>query len=395
VVTPNSFFEDTSVLVAVAFVLVRGPVQKFVSSPLHFGLLTGVLGASESFFPDERFPYAPHTIACALATSVGGIRAGLVTAVLSTVSAFLLLKGVDSYSIAVQVSLTLAAFTAANKWLRPVHYPVGPAAILVGCIGSFFGVLASRMFFPSPYGSLNSFVSVPANAFALLLLSLVLRDANLRSESERKDREAQEALRLAAEANLAALRARVQPHFLFNALNSIAALCTIAPEEASKATVQLGSLMRRSLETDPRTGILLKEEMEAVRNYLAIERRRFGSKLRVRIDVVDCEDMIVPAFSVQTLVENAILHGISRKTSGGEVAIVARKNRDRYMVVVMDEGVGVNPASLVKAETHGLGLLSAQLKGKHGNRAHFHILPRPSGGTLAVFGIPLEKRDRK
>jgi LytS/YehU family sensor histidine kinase len=235
---------------------------------------------------------------------------------------------------------------------------------------------------------LTSPLTIVANSFGLVLLHVVVEDARLRAEAEHNRHEAGEARRIAAEARLAMLRSRVQPHFLFNALNSIAALCSISPERASRATVQLGSLMRRALEIDFGRVISLREEMITVNGYLQIEKERFGSKLKVKTFTEGCEDVGVPAFSVQILVENAVLHGISKRSRSGEILIVARPNPRGWTIAVVDDGAGVQPKGDTAQSSRGLGILSQQLRSMLGQSARLHVAPRATHGTIAAFQIP-------
>ena len=150
-------------------------------------------------------------------------------------------------------------------------------------------------------------------------------------------------VRQSAEAQLAALRAQINPHFLFNALNTIAALIAEKPAEAEATVQQLAGLFRHVLQTGSRTFVPLGEELRLVRQYLAIEQARFGDKLRVveRWDA-GVEGVSVPAFAVQTLVENAVKHGIERKRGGGVVRLEGRRlDSGDVAVTVADTGVGI------------------------------------------------------
>ena len=132
-------------------------------------------------------------------------------------------------------------------------------------------------------------------------------------------------VREGAEARLVALRAQINPHFLFNALNTIAALIAERPEEAERAVEDLAVLFRQVLGAEGRAFWPLKDELALVCRYLALEQARFGDKLAVSLDVSDAAaEHPVPAFAVQTLVENAVKHGIERQRGGGSVQITAR-----------------------------------------------------------------------
>ena len=386
-VTLNSFLEDTCVLVATAFVVVRGPFERLTQLPVWMGLLAGALGASEAFFPGARFPYGPHILAATFATAAGGPIAGAISALVILAVAWTILPLASDLAITVQVLTTIAMVAGMRKFLKGDLWAVGLCVA-----GQIIGIGVSHTLKSEAPESLTSFISVPANAFGLLLLGLVVHDARVRSDTVRVLHESIEARRVAAEAQLVMLRSRIQPHFLFNALNSIAALCTIAPKQASEATIQLGRLMRRSLEIDFGTGLTLGEELETVQAYLAIEQERFGNILRVSYDIDGAEKVIVPAFGVQILVENAVLHGITRRTGGGEVKIMARKNSRGWTIAVVDTGVGLSKPDWTRATPHGLGILRAQLRASHGHGGNLHLLARESGGALAAFCVPFAGR---
>src|SRR6185369_10277298 len=131
----------------------------------------------------------------------------------------------------------------------------------------------------------HSAVAILANGFGTMLLLLVANDARLRADSVRNRAEAQAAQALVTEAQLNALRARVHPHFLFNALTSIAALCVEAPARAETATVRLGQLMRRVLETSATAPLCLSDELSHVQGYLEMEQLRLGARLAVSWEI--------------------------------------------------------------------------------------------------------------
>ena len=150
-------------------------------------------------------------------------------------------------------------------------------------------------------------------------------------------------VRQTAEAELTALRAQINPHFLFNALNTVSSLIAEQPDAAEETLQSLAGLFRDVLTASGRAHVPLRDELGLVRRYLDVEEARFGDKLRVTVDadaaVLDRE---VPAFAVQTLVENAVKHGLERKRGGGRLALTARADGDGALVVtVADTGVGI------------------------------------------------------
>jgi Histidine kinase len=386
VVTPNSFIEDTSVLVAGTFLLVRGSVEQYVKRPQVFGAMMGVLGVSESIFPSSRFPYAPHTLAIGLAGAFSGLAASTVT--------WLSIVGIGIATLSPHDCLVEGVQASCVFLLVALSHRYSKSLVLQGAAmgaGSAIGLSLTKFLGGSPTESLTSYWTIPANLFAFATLSVVINDAIVRSQSTRLRIEAQQSRQLAAEANYANLRSRVHPHFLFNVLNSIAALCTISPKEASEVTVELGRLMRRSLEMDLRQGISIREEMVTVQSYLGIEMKRFPGKFSVDIDVKGFEELVVPAYSIQTLVENAILHGVSRKSGPGKVCISVRKTSRFVSIRVVDDGFGLSPGKEYIKSDRGLGILRAQLKLDSRYMGTLHLVGRPKGGAIVAFKVRVQK----
>jgi sensor histidine kinase YesM len=160
-----------------------------------------------------------------------------------------------------------------------------------------------------------------------------------------------------AQAQLASLEARVQPHFLFNTLNSIAALIHEDPHGAERMTGQLASLLRTSLDQQAMPLVPLADELKTVRDYLAIERVRFGERLRYTIDAEPASLAVpVPRLGIQTLVENSIKHVVSVRREGASIRIAATAApHGGTRVVVEDDGPGFDASTLPAG--HGLALL--------------------------------------
>ena len=189
---------------------------------------------------------------------------------------------------------------------------------------------------------------------------------------------------LAREAELRALRAQVDPHFLFNSLNSIATLATEDPPAARRMCLLLAGFMRRSLEVGERGQIPLREEMSLVSDYLAVERIRFGERLKVE-EVVDeaCRDCPVPPLLLQPLVENAVRHGIAQLVEGGTLRIAVRRETDGVSIQV------TNPRDpeLSGGRGAGVGLenVRGRLKALHGEQARIDAQASPGGYQVHIF----------
>src|SRR5262252_9214033 len=216
-----------------------------------------------------------------------------------------------------------------------------------------------------------------------------------------RDLREQEATKLATEAELRALRAQVNPHFLFNSLTTVGYLIQTAPERALGTLMRLTSLLRGVLRRSEGEFATLGEEIELIETYLDIERARFEDRLRVTIDAPrDTRNHRIPALLVQPLVENAIKHGVSPSRTGGEVMISAQiapcnggptPGGDTLRITVRDTGLGASEASLMAGRNRGVGLSNVErrLKAHYGDQASFSIRSAPGAGTTVELGLPV------
>jgi two-component system sensor histidine kinase AlgZ len=201
-----------------------------------------------------------------------------------------------------------------------------------------------------------------------------------------KERDEADARRIAAEAQLASIESRVQPHFLFNTLNSIAALVHDDPAGAERMTAQLASLMRSSLDSSSKPLVALDEELRVVAAYLDIERVRFGSRLRYTIDVDEHTGSVrVPRLAVQTLVENSVKYAVSPRREGGAIAVRGTSTSDRVEIAVEDDGPGFDASAVPPG--HGLALVRERLAMTLGAGAHLRVDSRP-GRTAITLSVP-------
>lgn len=201
-----------------------------------------------------------------------------------------------------------------------------------------------------------------------------------------KERDEAEARRLAAEGRLSALEARVQPHFLFNTLNSIAALIPTDPSGAERMVGRLSALMRASLDADGSPLIPLGDELHTVRHYLEIERVRFGDRLRFTLPADGaCPGVQVPRMALQTLVENSVKYAVSPRREGAQIDVRAACADGGAILTVVDDGPGFDAGRL--PAQHGLSLLRDRLAAVFGTRAALRIDSRP-GRCAVVLSLP-------
>jgi len=195
-----------------------------------------------------------------------------------------------------------------------------------------------------------------------------------------------------AEARLNALRMQLDPHFLFNALNTISSHVERDPKLTRRMIEHLGDLLRLSLESRDKQEVPLAEELEFLEHYLAIQKIRFGSQLRVKMQIApEVRLAAVPALVIQPLVENAIRHGISRRAAGGAVTVQAVRQDGRLEIRVLDDGVGLPPGwSLENSAGLGLSITRERIAGLHPNGdSRFEVHNRAEGGTAAEISMPL------
>ena len=194
--------------------------------------------------------------------------------------------------------------------------------------------------------------------------------------------------RLLTEAELKALRTQVDPHFLFNTLNTIADLIGTNPLQAERMTERLAECFRYALSKHSRDLSTLDEELDFARQYLEIEQARFGDRLRVQLsrgDAIGSE--AVPSLLLQPLLENAIRHGLAPVREGGCVSVQAHREGERLHLCVEDDGVGLRADMRA-----GVGLQNVQerLRTMYAQAAEFLIGARPDGrGTRITMVIPL------
>jgi LytS/YehU family sensor histidine kinase len=196
-----------------------------------------------------------------------------------------------------------------------------------------------------------------------------------------------------ARARLEALRLEIQPHFLFNTLNSIAALIRIrANDQALKMLLGLGELMRATIDRTPSQVTTWPIELDFTKGYIELQQVRFGDRLDVAYAIDPAaETCLVPAFLLQPIVENAFRHGIGAKAGRCRLELGAAMIGGRLRVTVRDDGAGV-PAGFDLARDAGTGLTNVRtrLQNLYGGPASLSVAAAPGGGTLVTLDLPPE-----
>ena len=216
----------------------------------------------------------------------------------------------------------------------------------------------------------------------------------------------------ASRAQLQALRAQLNPHFLFNALHSVGALVREDPARAEEAVERLGDMLRYALDDGADEEVLLSEEWAFTESYLALESLRYGKRLRIDVRLsADALSCVVPAFVLQPLVENAVRHGIAPRVGGGSLSVDARVMGEELALEVRDDGAGPEPAS--EPEGHdrphrperpegrarrngvrgvGLRAVEERLLSRHGRRARIDVTTAPGVGFTVRVRLPARLR---
>jgi signal transduction histidine kinase len=406
----NDFIEDSAVIAATPYLLGRGWILSAIfrdrmtkREAVRLGLVFGAVAVTEVIFPGQRYPYVTDTLTVGFAALAGGPLVGAAAAAVVCAGAIAFQPWPDWLIRTAGASLVAAV--GSLFWRVPGRNSAF-VALLTGIASQSVVVLFHLL--PRAQSQRHGIDwhgigSVLGNGLGMVITTTVFREAWVRVNSEQNRLAAEHAKAQAAQAQLAAtkaklaaLRGRIHPHFLYNALTSISGLCGIAPDEAEEAAAQLGDLMRRTLDATTVATIPLSTELEYVRVYLAIEQRRFGQRLQLdwRIDE-KCGDILVPPFSVQTLVENAVRHGMARVLRPVTILVIARHRGQHIQIAVKDNGSGMQrdsrPSIGVEQDlaVHGLQILASQLTMLFGPSARLRLFSVAEAGTLVAFAVPI------
>jgi hypothetical protein len=311
-------------------------------------------------------------------------------------------------AVALAVPLTLAfAFIGLSTWYPCRQYRLGRSRLTAGIATFTVGaLLASSVWvllgagLASVLGELKPFAGLPGRFAAqvpslfavgvlLYLLSAALHYVLLSFEEARQaERREAEAAILAREAELAALKAQIRPHFLFNSLNSISALASSDPLQAQQMCVRLGDFLRKSLSLGDRTSISVDEELELSRAYLAVEALRFGSRLEVEEDLDERgKRCLLPPLLLQPLVENAVRHGIATRVEGGTLRLGIACGGGRLRILIENPFDPESPAR--PGSGRGIENVRKRLFARYGEEGLF-AARRLADRYLVVISVPAE-----
>ncbi|WP_066688702.1 sensor histidine kinase [Christensenella intestinihominis] len=218
-----------------------------------------------------------------------------------------------------------------------------------------------------------------ATTIAILVVFLLVQTEQARLLQEKETE--------LADSRIAVMLSQIQPHFLYNSLTAIRQLCDSDPAGAKEAVAEFSGCLRGNLDAlTAKRCIPFEREMEQVKNYLSLEKRRFGSVLQARFDL-GATGFLIPPLTVQPVVENAVRHGITQKPGGGTVHISAYEEKDAFVVTVADDGVGIDPAYMEDGKNHvGLENVRKRVEAMCGGRVA--VESRRNEGTMVKITIP-------
>ena len=229
------------------------------------------------------------------------------------------------------------------------------------------------------------------NVFLYWAIFAVGQIINYHRDARERDVRASQLEAKLAQTQLQVLKMQLQPHFLFNTLNAIAALIHQDVELADRMIARLGDLLRSTLENANQQEVSLQQELDFIQPYLEIEKARLGARLSVHLDIDPAaRDAKVPNLILQPLVENAIRHGIAPRPEPGRIDIAARRDNGSLHLSVMDDGPGL---TLEEAPRSGIGLANtrARLQKLYGDRQQLQLGPGSGGGLRVEITIPYDR----
>jgi two-component system, LytTR family, sensor kinase len=303
-----------------------------------------------------------------------------------------------NWTLTIERSLTewwlWAALTPLVFWLARRFPLYGPRRVRHAAIHVVAGILIAALKTVGDrivFALLSGFwMYLLASTFALqLALYAAVVAAAHGVEYYRRSREREHLEAQLSATRLQMLNMQLQPHFLFNTLNTIAEMVHEDPEKADAMIAGLSDLLRRALDLGAAADVTLAEEIDLVTRYVDIQRARFGDRLQVRIAMEDgVAGARVPALLLQPLVENAITHGLAARLDAGRIDIHAARHGADVVIDVTDDGPGMPETGAGKPERIGLGNTRARLHAACGGRARLELTPAPGRGLRVRVVIP-------
>jgi len=287
----------------------------------------------------------------------------------------------------------LSPFIDLNLWRALKNFKLFPVAFALAVFVAEFLRQLLKHFFPGfifvldpTWDAPHGFNEVATYLTTFLAITLPLKVWN----NTRNEIKLEQQKNLLMEARLQALTSQINPHFLFNTLNSVSSLIRTKPEEARVMILKLSRILRRLLRKHEHLSPL-RDELDFIDDYLSIEQVRYGGKLRFEKHIEPrTMDMLVPSMLLQPLVENCIKHGLSRKVEGGTIVLRARRERSMLYVSVEDDGAGISQERLSNLMGSGIGVnnVSERLKVLFGDEGVLRIESEEGRGTRVEIQVP-------
>ncbi len=367
-------------------VLVRGSVRNFLAADLSFeaAVLIGIIGGRVAGLSAGILMSIPAVVHGEFLNLPFNVFAGLIAGVLRNMAADY--EAIWTFTPFLDLSV--------YRWLRRnVRHPqlnwqtaFFVVVVLLCYLRIEVRLVAPRYFFALDSSQWSLQLAIYATSVMCIGIPLKIFN-NARIELKLEEQE-----RALLQARMEALQSQINPHFLFNTLNSISSLVRFDPDTAREMIVKLASILRRLI-SKTEAFVPLREEISFIDDYLDIEVVRFGpDKLRVlkELDPASLE-VLIPSMLLQPLVENSIKHGLSPKVDGGSIRIRSRLDGPRLLVEVEDDGVGMAASATVLHAGTGIGLANVRerLMVLYGDRAFFKISSEASAGTLVTLTMPV------
>jgi hypothetical protein len=320
--------------------------------------------------------------------------------------AYALSAGIASTLPAALLGTLVIALCRRVPWTRGRR---GALAVMHALAAAVFAVawavtIVAEIRLAAPSGDSASFLNegfawqllIGLLTYAVIAGVAYARMALRRQEEQERATARAETLRLRAE--LETLRARLDPHFLFNVLQTLGALIDHQPRDAHAALEHLARLLKRRLDASRDAGddAPLAEELEDVREYFALERLRLGGRLTV-VEAIEPAtlELMVPRFTLQPLVENAIRHGIAPRAAPGRLTLRAARIGNAWTLAVSDDGAGADPARVASSTGVGLPVVRERLRLRYGDRSTFVVTTAPGCGFTVTLRLPAESDETR
>lgn len=223
-------------------------------------------------------------------------------------------------------------------------------------------------------------LAISISMILMFVVAMVEQNRNLAS----KEKEA-------ADLRISMMLSQIAPHFIYNTLTAIRRMCVKDPEMAQETITEFADYLRGNLDSlNQREPIPFERELKHLKCYTSIEKKRFGDRLHVEYEI-NTEDFMLPALTVQPLVENAIKHGVCKKSGGGTVRIKTEERQGQIYITVSDDGVGFDPEAVETDGENHVGLKNVASRLKTMSEGHMEIISEAGKGTRVVIVFPVKK----